>query len=117
MMQAAYLRNRDNFTLRWCLHLTRRRRGAIQRQVWASEVIVLQVISEYAFQMRFVLDDHVVQTLAANTADDAFAIGILPGCTWCDSDLFNRQAFHAVLEVLAVGTPRRSGHVDAVSDV
>jgi hypothetical protein len=54
MMQAAYLRNRDNFTLRWCLHLTRRRRVAIQRQVWASEVIVLKVISEYAFQMRFV---------------------------------------------------------------
>ena len=54
MMQAAYLRNRDNLALRWCLHLTRRRRVSIQRQVWASEMIVLKVIDEYAFQMRFV---------------------------------------------------------------
>ena len=85
--------------------------------MWTRVVIILEVIGEDSLQMGFVQDDHVVQTFWAYGTDDAFAIGILPGCTWCDSDLFNRQAFHAVLEVLAVGTPRRSGHVDAVSDV
>ena len=42
-------------------------------------VIVLKVIGEDAFQMGFVQYDHVVQTLSADGADDAFAIGILPG--------------------------------------
>ena len=43
LMQAANLRNRDGLAQRRCLHVTRRRRVAIQRQMWAGAVIVPQV--------------------------------------------------------------------------
>ena len=42
-------------------------------------LIVGEVLGEDAFQMSFVQDDHAVQTFSAYGADDAFAIGILPG--------------------------------------
>ena len=61
-------------------------------------VIILEVIGEDALQMGFVQYDHVVQTLSAYGADDAFAIGILPGRAWCDRDFFDPHAFDALVK-------------------
>ena len=52
--------------------------------------------------MPCVQHDHVVQTLPAYGADDAFAVRVLPGRRACDEDFLDSHAFHAVLEVVAV---------------
>ena len=43
--------------------------------------------------MPFAEHDQVIHTFSAHGADDAFAVGILPGRTWRDRDFFNAHAF------------------------
>jgi len=72
MMQAANLRNRDDFAKRRRLDLTRRRRVAIERQVRPDLVIIAEVISKDSLQMPFVQHDDMVQAFSPYTPDYTF---------------------------------------------
>ncbi len=102
MMQAAGLRNRDDLAQRRRLHFTWFRRVAIQGQVAAGVVIVVEVIREDAVQVFFIQHDEMVETLAAYGADNPFAVRILPGRAWCDQDFFDAHALDTLREVVAV---------------
>ena len=52
--------------------------------------------------MPFVQDNHMVQTLPAYRADEAFAVRILPRRARCGRDSFDAHAFDTLGEVVAV---------------
>ena len=78
MMQAANRRHRNDLTLTWGLNVPWRRRIAIQRQMRAHLVIVIEIQSENALEMDFVQYNQVVQTFAADRANDSLSVWILP---------------------------------------
>ena len=53
------------------------------REVRARPLVVRDVGPKNPAKMALIEDDHVVQTLAADRADDAFDVGILPGRARC----------------------------------
>jgi hypothetical protein len=52
--------------------------------------------------MTLIEDDHVVETLATDRANDALNIGVLPGRSWRGDDLCNAHRLDAVAEVLTI---------------
>jgi len=58
----------------------------VQGEVRAAPM-VRETRAKDAAQMPVVEDDHVVQTLAANGADHAFDVRILPGRARCRADV------------------------------
>ena len=70
--------------------------------MWPGIVIVVDVVRKDVVQVPFVQHDHVVQALAAYAADDAFAIGILPGRVWGDWNFFDAHTFDTLGEIIAV---------------
>ena len=69
MVQTADVCRGDHLTQRRRLHFTRCRRVAIEGQVWATEVIVVEIIGEDSLQMCFVQCDRVVQTFHVEVND------------------------------------------------
>ena len=63
MMQAGNLRNRDDLAQRRCLHVTRRRRVAIQGQMRPGIVIILKIPGQDSVQMSFVEHNDVIEAL------------------------------------------------------
>ena len=102
MVQTANLRNGNDLTFGRRLNATWVRRVAIQGQVAAGVVIVVEVLAENAMQVLFVEHDDMIQTVVTYTADGALAIRILPRRARCCWDFFDAHAFHAFLEVVAV---------------
>ena len=74
---------------------SRRRRVAVQGQVRARVVIVLEVLRKNALEMSFVDHDHVIQAIPSYAFDDSFAVRVLPGRAWCGRDFFNTPTFDA----------------------
>ncbi len=54
-------------------------------------VVIGEIITEKPFEMAFVEDDDVTQTLPANAADDALGIGILPRAARCGRAFLHPQ--------------------------
>ena len=79
MMQAADLRDRDD--LPDPARHDRAWVGAIlvERKMRACSMVVVDVARQDAAQMARIEDDEVIQTLAANRADQALDVGVLPG--------------------------------------
>jgi hypothetical protein len=85
-MQAADLRRDDD------LAGSGTRRPAVrgvfaQAEMRAAPMVVGEIRAKHAAEMPVVEDDHVVQTLAANGADHAFDVRILPGRARCRADV------------------------------
>jgi hypothetical protein len=57
-----------------------------EREVRARPLVVRDVGPKDSTKMPLLEDDDVVQTLAADRADDAFDVGILPGRARCGAD-------------------------------
>ena len=57
-----------------------------ERKVGARPLVVRDVGPKDSMKMALIEDDDVVQTLAADRADDAFNVGILPGRARCGAD-------------------------------
>jgi hypothetical protein len=102
MMQAADLRDGNNFPLVRRLDAPWHRRIAIQRQMCPGMVIILKILGQDSVQMPFVQHDRMVQTLPAYGADHAFAVRILPGKRRRNEDLLDAHAFDSLLEVVCV---------------
>ena len=78
MVQAADLRNRNDFAKRWRLDITRRWRVSIQRKMTPGIMVVVKVLGQDSLQMPFAQHDHMVQTFSTYRTDYPFAIRILP---------------------------------------
>ncbi len=102
MVQAADLRDGNNFALRrrfdaaWC------RRIAIQREMRAGRVVVVEILGQDAMQMGLVEHDEMIQTIAAYGTDDRFTRRILQGCPWCNQHFLDAHVLDALLEVVTV---------------
>jgi len=63
----------------------------VQRPVRAVLMIIAEVIPEPLSQVVLVEHDHVVETFAADRADQALDAGILPGRAWRHELLFQSE--------------------------
>jgi hypothetical protein len=77
MVKSADLWDGDNSSDR--LHRPGDRSVLVERKVSSRSVIVVEVGTKNAVERCLIEDNHVVETLAANRADDSFDIGPLPG--------------------------------------
>src|SRR6266498_5720557 len=55
----------------------------------AKPVVIAHVRCEQSLEMPFVQHDNVIQTFAAETANEPFPVRILPGTPWCDLRFLN----------------------------
>ena len=65
-------------------------------------VVIGEIITEKPFEMAFVEDDGVIQTLSANAANDALGIGILPRAPRCDRAFLHPQPAHAFSKLASI---------------
>src|SRR5919109_1770439 len=79
MMQPTYFWDFPDQSKLWSLDRPRHRTTHIQRPVRAPVMIILRVPSQEPSQMSLVQDDDMVQAVTADTPDEPFDIGVLPG--------------------------------------
>src|ERR1022692_1934114 len=91
-MKATHQGQGDDVTLAGRFNRARFRRILVQRPVRAMLVIITEVIREPPPQVLLVEHDHVVQTFAAEGADQPLDEGILPGRAWRNKFLFQSEA-------------------------
>ena len=101
-MQSAQPRQVDNIALVWRFDRAAERAILVERSVAAIVVIIGQIIREHLTQMLRIENDEVVQTFAANRANDPFDHGILPRRARGNELLFQAQSFDSTLEIRAI---------------
>src|SRR5918999_628519 len=74
----------------------------VQRPVCAPVMVILEVPGQEPPEMALVQDDHVVQALATNAADEPLDIGVLPRTSWGDEHFFNPHMPHPLPKRRAV---------------
>ena len=79
MMQTAHLWERDNPACRGWLYGARLRTILVEQKMCSGPVMILKIPRQDAAQVTLVEDDDVIQTFAANRADEALDEWILPG--------------------------------------
>jgi hypothetical protein len=84
------------------LYAPRNRSILFERQVSARPLVVFEIQLQDATQPSFIQDDEVVQALAANRADQALDIGILPRRSRSRENFANAQPPCRFVEFLAV---------------
>ena len=70
--------------------------------MWTPLVVIGEIITEKPFEMAFVEDDDVIQTLPANAANDALGMGILPRAPRCSRAFLHPQTAHAFLKLASI---------------
>jgi hypothetical protein len=109
MMESTEHGQGDYVALFGCFNCARFRSILVQRPVGAVLVMIAQVIRESPPQVLVVEHDHMVQTFAAEGADQSLDAGILPGRAWCNELLFQTEAkgtLHKFQTVNAVAIPK-----------
>ena len=98
MVQAADLWEGDNVAGRGRLH--RPGLGAIfvDREMRAASVVVLKGCRQHTAEVVLIEDDDVVETFAADRANDAFDIGVLPRRSRRGDDLFDGHRLNTIAE-------------------
>ena len=102
MMQPTDFRNRNHSTLIGWLDFSWFGRVAIQGEMRARFVVVLEVGGENPNQVSLVDDDHVIETLTSDRTDQTFHERILPWRTVRRDDLVDAHVLDAFSEILAV---------------
>jgi hypothetical protein len=98
VMQSANVRELEDRTPIRRVHRSRVRAIHVQRQVRAPTMVVVEVGSERPPEMALAEYDDVVEAVAADAADQAFNVGILPRTPRGGENLFDAHAFDAPLE-------------------
>lgn len=62
-------------------------------------MVIREVAGQHSFEMVFVEHDHMIETLAAERADDPFGVGILPRRSRGGDHRFDAQVLDALLDV------------------
>jgi hypothetical protein len=104
MVQAADLWKGDNSAGIGRLYGPRLRTVLAEREMRSASVVILKVCRQHSAQVTLVEDDDVIETFAADRADDAFDVGILPWRSRRGDDLLDRHR----LDTIAEGLPIRS---------
>src|SRR5258708_364460 len=73
-----------------------------ERQMRSGAAIVLEIGRQDAAQVGFVENDDVIETLAADRADDALDIGVLPRGARSGDDLVDPHRPDTIAEALAI---------------
>src|SRR5262245_28426171 len=102
MVQAAQVRQRHDLAPLARLDCSRTGRVASQRQMGPCPMIIDEEGGEGSAQMPLAQHDEVVETVAADGADKALHVRILPGRLGRNQYLFDPQVLDAVPKVLAV---------------
>src|SRR3989454_9547642 len=76
--------------------------GHHEREMRASRVIVGEVTGKDAAQVAFAENQNVIQTLAADRADESLREGILPRAVGRREDFLDPYALHSAAKLLAV---------------
>src|SRR5260370_35911857 len=93
------------------LYPPRDRSILVERQVSARPLVVFEIQLQDATQPSFIQDDDVVQALAANRADQALDIGILPRGSWSREDFANAQPPCRFVEFLSEARVANAKHI------
>src|ERR1700689_5474083 len=92
------------------LDLGRLRKPRSQRRMWASAVVVANVLAKYPLQMSCMEWNEKVEALAPDGSDQSFAIRIRLGCA-------NRRFQDPYAESLQLGITGRENRIAVVDDV
>ncbi len=84
------------------LHLCGLRRVLPESKVRPASVVVVEIARHNPSKVSFVQDDHVVEAVAADRANQTFHEWRLPGAPGCDEDLFDSHVVHTATELAAV---------------
>lgn len=102
MMQTADLREGDDSACGGRLYGPRHRTILAKREMRAALVVVLEVCRQHSAQVTLIEDDDVIKTFAADGADDALDIGVLPWRSRCGDDLLDRHGLNMITEDLTI---------------
>ena len=102
MMQAADLRKGDNSASRGWLYGPRLWAILVQREMRPAVVVILKIRRQRTAQVMLIEDDDVIETFAADRADDALDIGVLPRRSRCGDDLLDRHRLDTITEGLPI---------------
>ena len=78
MVQATDLRERDNFAGSGWMYRAALRTILVEREMCSRLVVIVKVRREHTAQVTLVEDDDVIETFAANRANDALDVSVLP---------------------------------------
>ena len=79
VMQPAHLGNGNDAPQRRRMHGSSIRGVFAERQVCSRPMVIGEIPEEGSTERGFTENDHVIETLPTNGADDAFDVGSLPG--------------------------------------
>ena len=78
-MKAAQMGESNDPTLAGVFDVPSLRALLVQREMGSCRVVVSEVGAQEPFEMAVVVDDHVIEPLASDRANQTLGIGILPG--------------------------------------
>ena len=78
MMQTTNLRERDNVAGLGWVYRAALRTILVEREMRSRRVVIVKVRRQHTAQVTLVEDDDVIETLAANRANDALDVSVLP---------------------------------------
>ena len=102
MVQAADLCKGDNDAGRGRLYRTRLGAILAEREVRAASVVILKVCRQHTEQVMLIGDDDVIETFAADRANDALDIGVLPRRSRRGDDLLDSHRLNTIAEGLTI---------------
>ena len=65
-------------------------------------VMILKIRRQHTAQVTLIEDDDVIETFAADRADDALHIGVLPRGSRCSDDLLDTHRLDSITEGLTI---------------
>jgi hypothetical protein len=97
-VQAADLWEGNNVTCRGRLYRPRLRAILAEREMCTASVVVVEVRRQHTAQVTLIEDEDVIEAFAADRADDAFDIGVLPRRSRRGDDLLDGRRLDMVAE-------------------
>jgi hypothetical protein len=98
MVQTAELWEGDNGAGGGRLYGARLRAILVQREMRAASVVILKVCRQNSAQVTLIKDDDVIETFAADRADEALDIGVLSRRSGRCGDFLDRHRLDASTE-------------------
>ena len=102
MVQTADLWEGDNGACGGWLFGPRLGAILVQREMRAASVVIVKVGRQHTAQVTLIEDDDVIETFAADRADDALDIGILPWRSRRGDDLIDCHRLDTIAEGLPI---------------
>jgi hypothetical protein len=102
MVQTADLCEGDNGACGGWLYGPRLGAILVQREMRAASVVIVKICRQHTAQVTLIEDDDVIEAFAADRADDALDIGVLPWRSRCSDDLLDCHRLDTIAEGLTI---------------